>query len=238
MSSGSLEQLVSLTDEDLQILTAKRKAAITFSSAMGIVAVLLLAVLILLPTLFWLVFVLTFSLVTGLTALAAFVRILLLSQDLRLGQKQLVSGLVEAQQVEVTRKTDSDGVEEDPTFGFWIRIAGKKIIISEDQYYQFKVGDLAEAFIAPKSGIVLGVNPPTNRRQLSELERRRLRDELLAITPHPLAGRRKRGNELLRNNTGTSLSSSAGCEGPQALGQFRPKWPRITFLLTQSCANS
>ena len=70
----------------------------------------------------------------------------------------MISGPVEAQNVEVTRTTDDDGVEGDATYRFWIQIGGKKVTVSEDQYYQFKKGDLAEAFIAPHSATVLGVN--------------------------------------------------------------------------------
>jgi hypothetical protein len=91
----------------------------------------------------------------------------LFSKDLRGGQKQIIGGPVEAQNIDVTRPKDEDGIEGDATYRFWIQIGGKKVTVSEDQYYQFKKGDLAKAFIAPHSGTVLGVNKETLRRPFS-----------------------------------------------------------------------
>lgn len=91
-------------------------------------------------------------------ALLSLFKFLAFSRDLRAGQKKVISGPVEAQNVDVSRTKDSDGVEGSASYRFWIQIGGKKITVSEEQYYQFKKGDVAEAFIAPNSGTVLGVN--------------------------------------------------------------------------------
>src|SRR5204863_60200 len=78
-----------------------------------------------------------------------FKNLIAVSRDLRLGQKLLISGAVEAQDVDVTRPKDEDGNEGDASYRWWIQVGGKKITVTEDQYYQFKKGDLAQAFITP-----------------------------------------------------------------------------------------
>jgi hypothetical protein len=57
-----------------------------------------------------------------------------LSRDLEQGQKQMISGPVEAQNIDVSRSTDSNGEEGNATYRFWIQIKGKKITVTEEQY--------------------------------------------------------------------------------------------------------
>lgn len=78
-----------------------------------------------------------------------------------------ISGPVEAQNVDVSRTKDRHGVESSASYRFWIQVSGKKITVSEEQYYQFKKGDLAEAFVAPNSGTVLGVDKEHLNRPFS-----------------------------------------------------------------------
>jgi hypothetical protein len=98
------------------------------------------------------------SFVTGVPALTFLYALSWLSKDLRAGQKLMLRGPVEAQDIDVTRTKDDDGNEGDATYRFWIQIAGKKVTLTEDQYYQFRKGDMAEAFVAPRSGNVLGLS--------------------------------------------------------------------------------
>ena len=158
------EQLIPLSDEDRQVLTKKRKAALIWGLVFGIPVLLLLSALILFHTFLGLIIILSLSFALAMFALIGLNASRSLSKDLRGGQKQMISGPVEAQNVDVTRTTDEDGVEGDATYRFWIQIGGKKVTVSEDQYYQFKKGDLAEAFIGPHSATVLGVNKETLRR--------------------------------------------------------------------------
>lgn len=160
-------QLIPLTEEDRQILTRKRKVFLVWALGLVVVSLLLSSLLIVLHTFMWLLLIIPFSVGLLLMAPFQFYVLHLFSKDLRGGQKQMISGPVEAQDVDVTRKTNDDGSESDATYRFWIRVGGKKITVTEDQYYQFKKGDLAEAFIAPHSETVLGVNKETLRRPFS-----------------------------------------------------------------------
>jgi hypothetical protein len=158
------EELIPLSDEDRRLLTKRRKFFFFLGLGFVIAAVLLSAVLLVFHTFIWLVIIVPWSFLLAMMGLTRLFIMRLFSRDLGAGQKQIISGTVEAQDVDVTRKTDDDGVESDATYRFWIQIGGKKVTVSEDQYYQFKKGDLAEAFIAPHSETVLGVNKEILRR--------------------------------------------------------------------------
>ena len=152
------QQFIPLSDEDREVLTQKRTAAVTRMLAFGIATLLILSALIVFHGLFGILVILSLSFVTGVPALTFWYARGLLSKDIRLGKKQRLSGPVEAQNIDVTRTTDDDGNESDATYRFWIQISSKKVTLTEDQYYQFKKGDLAEAFVAPHSGNVLGLS--------------------------------------------------------------------------------
>jgi len=151
-------QLVPLSDEDRRVLTEKRTRALYLATVFIIATLLLLSVLVVFHSLIWVLMIITVSFVTGIPALTFLYALSWLSKDLRDGQKLMLRGPVEAQNVDVTRTKDEDGDEGDATYRFWIQIAGKKVTLSEDQYYQFKKGDMAEAFVAPRSGNVLGLS--------------------------------------------------------------------------------
>jgi len=151
------EQLLPLSDEDRRVLTEKRRRALRLAAVFVIATLLLLSALVVFHSVIWVAMIITVSFVTGIPALTFLYSLSWLSKDLRAGQKLMLRGPVEAQNVDVTRRKDDDGTEGDATYRFWIQIAGKKVTLSEDQYYQFKKGDMAEAFIAPRSGNVLGL---------------------------------------------------------------------------------
>ena len=65
---------------------------------------------------------------------------------------------IEGQDVDVTRQTDSDGVESSATYNFWVQVGGQKLTVNEDLYYQLKKGDRVEAEVAPDSDIVFRIN--------------------------------------------------------------------------------
>lgn len=158
------EQLIPLSDEDRQLLTKKRKFNLFLGLGFVIVALVLATVLVVFHTFIWLVMIAPWSFLLAVMGLVRLFIMRLFSKDLRDGQKQMISGPVEALDVDVTRRTDDDGVESEATYRFWIQIGGKKVTVTEDQYYQFKKGVLAEAFIAPHTETVLGVNKETFRR--------------------------------------------------------------------------
>ena len=161
------EQLIPLSEEDRQVLTKRRKVFLIWALGLLVVSLLLLSLLIVLHTFMWLLLIIPFSVGLLLMSGFPFYVLHLFFKDLRASQKQMISGPVEAQDVDVTRKTNDDGSESDATYRFWIRIEGRKVTVSEDQYYQFKKGDLATAFIAPHSETVLGVSKETFRRPFS-----------------------------------------------------------------------
>src|SRR5437870_3298927 len=102
------EQLIPLSDEDRQVLTKSRTTGVRLTFAMTIAAVLLLAVLIVFHTLIFVIVLGVVSLALLTTAALAFLNFRSVSKDLSGGQKQMISGPVEAQNVEVTRTTDDD----------------------------------------------------------------------------------------------------------------------------------
>jgi hypothetical protein len=152
------ETLIALTDDDRHMLSAKRSAVLKVLVIFAAVAVVLLLVLVFFHTLYLLVTLSVFSLMLLIMAVMWLFTLRKLSRDLEQGQKQMISGPVEAQNIDVSRQTDSSGEEGNATYRFWIQIKGKKITVTEDQYYQFKKGDLVEAFVAPHSQTVLSIN--------------------------------------------------------------------------------
>lgn len=167
MSSAPIEQTTPLTEDDRKVLSRLKKSALMNVPLMAILSVALLAALFVFQTLYCLVALPLFSLVLMVKALLSLFKFLALSRDLRDGQKKVISGPVEAQNMDVSRSKDSHGVEGSASYRFWIQVGGKKITVSEEQYYQFKKGDVAEAFIAPNSGTVLGVNKEHLKRPFS-----------------------------------------------------------------------
>jgi len=159
-----VDELVPLTEEDRKLLTDDRRAFLKVAEGMGIIAILVLIPLVVLHTLGWLIVFSSVSLLLAAFAIMTFNFQRPAAKDLRLGQKQRVSGTVEAQDVEVTRTKDEDGLENDATYRWWIQIAGKKITVTEDQYYQFKKGDTVEAFVGPNSGKLFGITKEYMRR--------------------------------------------------------------------------
>ena len=157
------EQLIPLSDEDRRVLTDKRRRALRLVAVFVTATLLLLSALVVFHTFLWVTIIITLSFTTGVPALIFLYALSWLSKDLRAGQKQMLRGPIEAQNVDVTRRTYDDGSEGDATYRFWIQIAGKKVTLSEDQYYQFKKGDMAEAFVAPHSGNVLGLSKESAR---------------------------------------------------------------------------
>src|SRR2546423_1280973 len=140
------EQLIPLSDEDRRVLTDKRRRALRLVAVFVTATLLLLSALVVFHTFLWVTIIITLSFTTGVPALIFLYALSWLSKDLRAGQKQMLRGPIEAQNVDVTRRTYDDGSEGDATYRFWIQIAGKKVTLSEDQYYQFKKGDIAVPF--------------------------------------------------------------------------------------------
>ena len=161
---SNVAQLIPLTDEDRQVVEEKRSSAGLWAFGPVILAAFLFGLLIIFHSLVAIIVILAFSLTLLTIFVAGLMRFLSVSKDLRLGQKQMISGPVEAQDVDVTRTKDEDGVEGNATYRWWVQIGGKKITVTEEQYYQFKKGDLAQAFITPNSDIVLGISKEYARR--------------------------------------------------------------------------
>ena len=161
---GSVAQLVPLTDQDRQVLEEKRSSAGLWTFGPALLAVFLFALLIIFNSLVAIIVILAFNLTLITVFFTGLMRYLSVSRDLRLGQKQMISGPIEAQDVDVTRPKDEDGNEGDARYRWWVQIGGKKITVTEEQYYQFKKGDLAQAFITPNSETVLGISKEYAKR--------------------------------------------------------------------------
>ncbi|HKP39240.1 MAG TPA: hypothetical protein VJT71_20450 [Pyrinomonadaceae bacterium] len=161
------EQLIPLSEEDRQVLIRKRKRALILALGLLGVSLLFLSPLVVVHTFVWVVLLGSLGIGLALMSPLPFYSLYLLVNDLRGNQKQMISGPVEAQNVDVTRTKDEDGVEGAASYRFWIQIRSKKVTVSEEQYYQFKKGDIATAFIAPHSGNVLGLDKENVRRPFS-----------------------------------------------------------------------
>jgi hypothetical protein len=161
---SSVEQLVPLSDEDRQVLADKRSSAALFTFGAAIVAALLFGLLLLFHSLVAIVMIGVFNFTLLTIALTSLLNLIKISKDLNLGQKKLITGPVEAQDVDVKRTKDEDGVEGDASYTWWIQIGGNKITVTEDQYYQFKKGDLVQAFVTPHSKTVLEVSKEYGHR--------------------------------------------------------------------------
>jgi hypothetical protein len=161
---GTPELSIPLTEDERQILSGKRNRALMLVPVFAILAVLLLASLFVFQTLYCFIALPLFSLVLAVRALLSLFSFLSLSRDLKQGTKQIISGPVEAQNMDVSRSKNRSGVEGSASYTFWIQVKGKKLTVTEEQYYQFKKGDLVEAFIAPNSGTVFGVNKEQLKR--------------------------------------------------------------------------
>jgi len=152
------EQLVPLTPDERQMLEARRKRPRWQAPLFGVLAIGLLALLYPFHEGYCLCALPFFGLLFAVTALIRFLEFSSLSRDLKRGHKEIVTGTVEAQDVDVSRTTDKHGFESSASYTFWIQVKGKRLTVTEEQYYKVKKGDVIEAFVAPYSGIVLGVN--------------------------------------------------------------------------------
>lgn len=150
------ETLLPLTDDDRRTLTKHRTGILKVVVIYCVIAVLMLLVLVFFHPLYLLLALPVCSLMLLILAIMALSRRGKFSRDLDTGHKQVVSGPVEAQNIDVTRQSNSDG-EGDASYRYWIQVKGKKITVTEDQYYQFKQGDLVEALVAPYSQTVLSL---------------------------------------------------------------------------------
>lgn len=123
-------------------------------AALSIVLLLLLVALILGGFFSLLLITLVlFSIAFGIKALLSAISFVRLNRDLRDGQKRFIDAQVETQDIVVP-----SGGGDSSAYTFWIRAAGRKIVVTEDQYYKVKKGDTIQAYVAPYSGTVLGLS--------------------------------------------------------------------------------
>lgn len=155
---STTETLLPLTDDERRTLAVQRTAVLKVLVIFCVMAGAALVVLLFFHPLYLLLSLSIFSVTLLIMAVTQLSRLRKFSRDLETGQKTVISGAVEAQNIDVSRQTDNDGVEGDASYRYWIQVKGKKITVTEDQYYQFKKGDLVEAFVAPYSQTVLSIN--------------------------------------------------------------------------------
>ena len=154
---ASSEQSLPLTDAERAVLNSKRKRALIVAPASAVLSILLLLALVglLLAEVFSLLLLtlLLFSVAFAVKALVSTIGFFRLNRDLREGQKRFVDAPVEAQDIVVP-----SGGGSSSAYIFWIKAGGRKINVSEEQYYQVKKGDSVQAYVAPYSGTVLGLS--------------------------------------------------------------------------------
>jgi hypothetical protein len=125
---AAIEQLTPLTDQEREILSQKKSSALKWMSLMAILSVSLLALLFVLHTLYFLIALPIFSLVAAVKGVVSLVSFRALSRDLRDGQKKVISGPVEAQNIDVSRETDSDGIEGAASYNFGSRSGARRLL--------------------------------------------------------------------------------------------------------------
>lgn len=152
------EQLISLTEDDRRILNDRKKKSLSLALIMALLAAAALVPLAFSRNLYFLLTFPWLCFILSLLAIGSFLKVMKAKSDLDQGQKCVITGPIEAQDVNVSRNTDSDGVEGSATYTFWVRVGGQKLSVSEDLYYQLKKNDQVEAEIGPTSGIVFRIN--------------------------------------------------------------------------------
>jgi len=155
---STVERLIPLTELDREILLAKKQQTLRFTIVKAVIAGACLLPLIVFRSLYFLIALPLASFLLGAYALASLLQFLKFKEDLAQGQKRIISGTIDAQNVDVVRRTDSDGVEESATYTFWVQVQGNKLTVTEDQYYQLKKGDQIEAEMAPASETLFRIN--------------------------------------------------------------------------------
>jgi hypothetical protein len=152
------ERLIPLAENDRETLLARKSKLSVYAFLMALFAVLILVPLLFVRNLILFIALIAPSLFLVLAVVGAFLQITKLKKDLAQGQKRIISGTIEAQNIDVVRQKDSDGVEQSATYTFWVKVQGKKLTVTEDQYYQLKKGDQIEAEMAPFSEILFRIN--------------------------------------------------------------------------------
>jgi hypothetical protein len=147
-----------LSEADRLILTQKRNKQLLLIPALAFASLVSLLLIAVIHTCFTTVFFLTIALSTAAKAMHSLASVISLNRDLSAGQKRLINAPVEDQNMDVSRSRGYGGSEGSASYVFWIKAGGYKIPVTEEQYYQIKKGDLVEAFLAPNSGTVFGVN--------------------------------------------------------------------------------
>jgi hypothetical protein len=155
---STLERLIPLDEGDRDILLAKKQRSLTFTIIMAVIAIVSLLLLIFLHSLYFLILLPVLGVFLGFAAISSLLQFRKLQQDVELGQKRIISGTIEAQNIDVVRRKDDDGVEQSATYTFWVKVQGKKLPVTEDQYYQLKKGDQIEAEMAPASETLFRIN--------------------------------------------------------------------------------
>jgi len=158
------DPLIPLTDDERQVLIAHRTGMLKILVGYCIVAVAALLVLVFFHPFYMVLSMLGVSLGLLILTVMALPRLRKFSSDLGAGQKTVISGPVEAQDIDVSRETDRGGAEGDASYRYWIQVKGKKITVTEDQYYQFKKGDIVEALVAPYSQTIFSINKESLNR--------------------------------------------------------------------------
>jgi hypothetical protein len=152
------ERLIPLADNDRETLLARKSKLSVYAYLMALFAVLILVPLLFVRNLILFLALTTPSLFLVVVVAGLLLQITKLRKDLAQGQKRIISGTIEAQNIDVVRQKDSDGVEQSATYTFWVKVQGKKLAVTEDQYYQLKKGDQIEAEMAPVSEILFRIN--------------------------------------------------------------------------------
>ena len=152
------ERLISLTEDDRRILNDRKKQSLFLGLMMALLAAAALVPLTFSRNLYFLLTFPWLCLLLSLLAIGWFLKVMKAKKDLDQGKKRVITGPIEAQDVDVSRRTDSDGNESSATYTFWVQVGGQKLKVNEDLYYQLKKNDQVEAEVGPASGIVFRIN--------------------------------------------------------------------------------
>ena len=153
-----VEQSLPLTESERSIIGSKRNRALMMAPVSAAIATLLFLVFVglIAAGVFSLVLIalLLFSLTLAVNAVVWMLKLFSLSRDLRQGQKRSINAPIEDQNVDVrsgSRYTSS-------SYNYWVKAGGRKLSVTEQQYYKLKKGDLIQAYVAPNSGTLLGIS--------------------------------------------------------------------------------
>lgn len=151
------ERLEALSAAETARLRAKRRSALLVFLTSPLLYLLFGALVIFIGSwLFIILYFLTATLTLLVALLGALLSLLSLSRDIREGKKKILISRVESQRQDIRDVGNRNNSQM--SYTYLVKLRGKEMKVSEEQYYQCKPGQMVEIHLAPNSGEVFSLN--------------------------------------------------------------------------------